>query len=409
MYGWIADACDESSHVVTASRRLARVLTAAYVESQLSAGRTAWSTPSIRSLPDWLRRLAASAPHARQATWIGAQQSRVLWQQVIRQEINDPFVNVSALAWHAREAWKRLHDWRVPFDEFLASSVGQDQRIFARVASVYRQRLIERHWIDDASAGQFLLQCLEEGNLRLPARITLAGFDRLTPLMEAVLEGASSRGASVSEAPHAPPADTCTFSYANPDAELRGAGAWARATLQSEPTASVAIVVSNLEQDSGRAAQLIREGFVPGWQYARGEPASSVNVSYGRRLSEFPAIQVALLLLSWLHRDLRGGDISILLRTPFLGESAAGPGWNFGYVPSRIGRGARHRYSTRSASAMISPMRLTGSGDSHGSQVRGRHISLRRHRRTGHSCSRSSSRISDGQAQRRWTAGTSSS
>ena len=324
MYGWIADACDEASHVVTANRRLARVLTAAHDEQQLSAGRAAWPSAPIRSLPDWLGQLAATDVPSRQPTWIGAQQSRVLWQQIVRREIADPLVNVGALTKHARDAWKRLHDWCVPFDEFLASASGQDQRVFARVASAYREILRERGWVDDASGGQHVLHALRVGALRAPGRLTLTGFDRLTPLLEAILTALRGRGVHVAEAPPERPADAVKCSYANPDAELRAAGAWARIALLSEPESRVAIVVSNLEQDAARAARLIREGFVPGWQYGGDDPANSVNVSYGQRLSEYPAIQVAMLLLGWTQRELRGGEISILLRTPFLGRSTAG-------------------------------------------------------------------------------------
>ena len=50
--------------------------------------------------------------------------------------------------------------------------------------------------------------------------------------------------------------------------------------------------------------------------------AASVNVSYGRRLSEYPAIEIALCLLRWSHRKLNGRDISLLLRSSFIGVAA---------------------------------------------------------------------------------------
>jgi hypothetical protein len=38
MYGWLPENCDDASQVVTASRRLARLLTAEYNAQQLAAG-----------------------------------------------------------------------------------------------------------------------------------------------------------------------------------------------------------------------------------------------------------------------------------------------------------------------------------------------------------------------------------
>lgn len=324
MYGWIADACDESSHVLTASRRLARVLRAAYDTQQVSSGRTAWPSAAITSLRDWQARLVATGVPSHRPTWISAQQSRALWQELLRKEIRDPLVNVAALARHARDAWNKLHDWRVPFEEFQAAADGQDQRIFARAAVAYRDYLRDRDWLDDASAGTYVLQRLRDGELTLPGRITTAGFDRLTPLTGAILDAARSRNVTVVGAPAGSPAEAVACVYANPDAELRAAGAWARSALSSDPRSRIAIVVSDLEQDAGRTAHLIREGFVPGWQYGDGSQEGSINVSYGRRLGEYPALRIALLLLRWTRQELRGGDVSILLRTPFLGESTGG-------------------------------------------------------------------------------------
>jgi probable DNA repair protein len=324
MYGWIADACDESSHVVTANRRLARVLKSAYDEIQVSEGKVAWPTASISSLQDWFAALSASGALSHQPTWISPHQSRVLWQRIIRREIPDPLVNEAALTRHARDAWQKLCAWRVPIDELQSSSSGQDQRIFARVATAYRDHLAANSWIDEATAGEYVLRCLEAGELVLPERITLAGFDRLTPITEAILDVIRSRGVRVTNANPEVAAEAYSCCLADPDAELRAAGAWARAGLLAAPDSSIAVVVSDLEQDAERAANLIREGFVPGWQYAGDQAASAVNVSYGQRLSEFPATQVALLLLTWAHYELRTGDISVLLRTPFLGEACAG-------------------------------------------------------------------------------------
>ena len=105
----------------------------------------------------------------------------------------------------------------------------------------------------------------------------------------------------------------------DPDAELRTAGAWVRSQLDGKPEGRIGIVVSGLEQDADRAGRLVREGFVPGWQYAPGQHREAANVSLGRRLQDYPAVEIALLLLRWTHSAIGGRDLSLLLRTPFLG------------------------------------------------------------------------------------------
>ena len=322
MYGWLSDTCDDTSHVVTANRRLARVLAAAYNEQQLAAGRSAWRTASIYSYPDWLTRIIATSDPGNAPTRINAQQSRVLWERAIRGEISDPLVNVASLARQARDAWRRLHDWNVPLDELVASASGRDQRIFAQAAIAYGRFLDSNNWLDDTLLGSWFLRAVQGDRLQLPSRVTCAGFDRTTPQADAVFDALRQQDTLVEDAPVGEETSVRMFGYSDPDAELRTAGAWARAELEKQSDQRIAIVVSDLEQNAARVGRLIRDGFVPGWQYAATRQAASVDVSYGRRLSEYPAIEIALLLLRWSHRELNGRDVSLLLRSPFVGAAA---------------------------------------------------------------------------------------
>ena len=54
MYAWLQDAIDKDAEIVTASRRLARELSSSFSQSQVTAGKSAWLTPSISAWPDWL-------------------------------------------------------------------------------------------------------------------------------------------------------------------------------------------------------------------------------------------------------------------------------------------------------------------------------------------------------------------
>lgn len=320
MYGWLPEDCDEASQVVTASRRLARVLTAEFNSRQAASGKTAWLTPVIVAWPDWQARLLASAGPGSQPARLNAHQSRVLWERILRTVIDDPLVNIPALTRHARDAWKRLHEWRVPFDECVAAASSRDQRLFAAAASRYRERLAAENWIDDAMLGTTVTAAVGAGAIKAPERVLLAGFDRLTPEADVLIAALRECGSHIEPVPAAAAtSDVSVVACEDPDAELRTAGRWARAQLESNPDAHVGIVVSGLEQDAHRAGRLVREGLVPGWQYAPGLQREAANVSFGRRLHEYPAIAIALLLLRWLHGAIGGRDVSLLLRTPFLG------------------------------------------------------------------------------------------
>ena len=326
MYDWLTDALRGSSRVVTANRRLARVLTVEFGKQQIADGRSAWRSPAVRSWQDWLAELLASAELSQPLpTRINAHQSRILWERCLRREVVDPLLNIAMLVRQARESWARLHEFRVPLAEWEKAAQGRDQKIFATASRNYQSILDREHWVDEAGLGRLVAELASDGRLRLPEAVTFAGFDRLVPQVTALIKSISEAGVHTAEAPRATRAqDIVLYHYENSDAELRAAGAWARSVLEKSPEQTIAIVATHLEQDAERCTRLIREGVAPGWQTSGSRHSRAVNVSYGRNLSTYPAIAVALLALRWLQNDLRARDISTLLRSSATGCRDAG-------------------------------------------------------------------------------------
>lgn len=323
MYDWLTNALDDDgSIVVTASRRLARVLVAEYGRMQLQAGRAAWRTPSIRFWQDWLSRLLATTRSPQLLpTCINAQQSRIIWERCLKSEVRDSLTNFGSLAKQAQDTWGRLGEWNVPIDEVAAAAQGLDQRIFAKTAKRYLETLGDENWFDDSMLTGLVRDHATNGLLELPSRVTIAGFDRVTPHTQSLLDALSHNGCQVGSVGDGPPGSTRLLAYDNSDAELRAAGAWARREYERDAEQRVGVIVTNLERNAIRCAHLLREGLVPGWQYAGADYAAAANVSYGQKLADYPAVTIALLVLHWLGRGLSGKDVSLLLRTSILGSN----------------------------------------------------------------------------------------
>lgn len=320
MYGWLPEVCDDASQVVTASRRLARLLSAEYNAQQLARGKRAWLTPVIVAWPDWLARLLDSAGPGRQPARLNAHQSRILWESILREVIDDPLVNIPSLTRHARDAWKRLHEWHVPFEECMSAASSRDQHVFAEAASRYRERLAAQDWIDDAMLCGAVTAKIRAGDVSVPEQLVLAGFDRLTPEVDGILAALRDCSTRIEVAAgKACDRSARVIECDDPDVEIRAAGAWARKQLHEDPGRRIGIVVSGLEQDAARAGRLVREGLVPGWQYASAPRNAATNVSFGRRLHDYPAIEIALLVLRWSCGTISGRDLSVLMRSAFLG------------------------------------------------------------------------------------------
>ncbi len=324
MYDWLAGALDDSAQLVTASRRLARVLRQEFGGQQLAAGRTAWRTPQILALPDWLASLLATTTDGHDVpVRITADQGRLIWEQCLRQEIRDPLFNVGRLAHEASDTWTRLCEWRVRLEDCEQEAHGRDKRLFLRAAYRYTATLQAHNWVDRAGLPGLVTEMVSARRIAVPVRVTFAGFDRIVPAVQALLDALAARSCSVAIArPEGTSGSGNLYGFETTMAEMRAAGAWAREQLERAPEQRIAIIVPQLERDASQSLRLVREGLVPGWQNATRAYASAVNVSYGRKLASYPAIAIALLALRWLEHDLSTSEVGMLLRSPLLGLPA---------------------------------------------------------------------------------------
>lgn len=325
-YSWLDDALASGAEIVTASRRLARELRRVHDERQLARGRGAWRTPRIVSWDSWLNAFVdASDSMMRWPLRLHPQACTILWEGCLARVAAARLLDHDGLVRQARHAWQRLHEWRVPVDDLARHAGNEDERLFASAAAAYARELRRGGWIDGAQLPALVAEGLQARTLGVAERVVLAGFDRLTPAAREIVGALEARGCKVSVAPPAEYAGALrVVSCADGEAELRSAGAWARARLADEPDARVAIVYPGLEQQAGRAERLVREGLVPGWQQGGRAHGEAVQVSYGRRLIDYPLVALAVTWLRWTHRGLSSREVSTLLRTPLVGSGTTG-------------------------------------------------------------------------------------
>jgi probable DNA repair protein len=326
MYDWLQAALENDSTIVTANRRLARELQNAWNARQLARGIDAWRTPEVRPLQGWLTALVAGAgSQADLPTRINAHQSQVLWEGCLRKELGDDITGMPVLVRHARDTWQRLADARVPICDVARAARTEDQRLYASAAGRYLAVLENEAWVDDTGLAALALDLVTSGRVSPGGRFVFAGFDRQRPSMTALQDALRAAGCDVSEQPAVDYGATpVVHEFEQRDAELRAAGAWARKTLEAQPDARIAIVAPGLDQSGRRDLRLVREGFVPGWQYGPVALRDAVNVSLGQRLSDYPAVGIALLALRWLVHDLSAREVARLLQSPLIGSGELG-------------------------------------------------------------------------------------
>ncbi len=323
MYEWLNASLDNAGTVVTANRRLARLLADQFTAEQLAASRKAWRSPSILTWQDWLVALSSTAhDQSDLPTRINAHQSQLLWERCLRKSLDESEANISKLARLSRETWQRIAEWQVSIEAVARSAQNEDQRLFASVAGRYLGILTRENWVDDAGLGGLILDLITNHRITFAGRHRFVGFDRQRPMILAVQDAMISAGVEIrAVADQRPSAQHSLQPFDDTTAELRSAGAWARRRIEQDPEARITIIANDLDKNAEGIVRRVREGATPGWQHGHQSLFDAVNVSYGRRLAEYPAIAVALVLLRWLVKDLRSADVSLLLRSPLLGTA----------------------------------------------------------------------------------------
>lgn len=325
----------DSRVIVCATARLARSLQLNHQQQQLSNGASQWHAPSIMTLTEWLDSVIQSALlqgdiNADDAPLaaLNATQEGLLWEQAIQFSLKTnnaaELFDTSGLASAAMEANRLLVEWQLRVD---TQSITEETQQF----SLWRQRFQtlckQTGYLDAVRYMAWQITCLQKGAGSLPAQVQLAGFDRVHPHLQRLIDILQARGVDVSHAQltlSAPQALTRVV-LDDQDAECRAAVAWAQQQLSENPAKTLAIVVPELEALRAKLAYLLDDTFHPAAAApAQAELTRCYDFSLGVPLANVPMIRTALdlLRLAWQKRQILQSDFARLLQSPYWSNMA---------------------------------------------------------------------------------------
>ena len=326
--GWwtLASAADSAAPLasltrVTPTRRLAHHLRARHDEACLARGLEAWPTPDIVTWDELIERMFALDRQAGRLAgrWLPASAAQLLWERIVRDDEQlAVLVSSAGVARAACQSWRRLHDYCVPLGA-LAQDDSPEFAAFARWCHEYDRLLHERHWVDVARA-----QSLVHATAAAPG-LEVVGFDRLTPLQQALLQRWSRDGVEVRHVPASiVPGATTAVSCLDPAAEIEAAARWAAARLHGHGQRRVAIVVPELARRREQVRRLVERVLVPAAGFSGGPApeSQSFELAAARPLAEQPVVAAALELLDLMVGRPDLPAYSRVLRTPFVAGAA---------------------------------------------------------------------------------------
>lgn len=317
---------------ITSSARLAQSLHQQFARAQQGSGATVWETPDILPFDAWLVRcwqqaeeLGVTPAHR----LLGDAEERLIWQQLVRKQM-PTLLSIGQTAEAARRAWQLMQQWQLS-SRSLSGAVGEDVRVFARWSKLYADQLADKRWIDSAGwAGKLadaeLLKQLAPVDQPI-WRVGFAGFDRMTPVQQALQAALTAAGCLLDEAETGGKSAVCHhFIAADDDDELYAIAQWARASIAVEPTRRLAVVLPQLQQRRRRVEAVFDQVFRPAQQAAIEKPAPvPVAIAVGEPLADYRLVTDGLNLLALLDWNFPLETASRVLLSPFVGHLADQP------------------------------------------------------------------------------------
>ncbi len=314
MHEDIFRALQEGATVITASRRLARVLAGEFHGREAARGRTVWDRPDVlpldafldRTWGEWLgRRVDDNAP-----ILLDTPQEQMLWEQIIRASpAGASLLQITETARQAVETWRLMAAFRLPLDGSFEAS--EDWAAFAGWSREFQRRCKANGWLDRARLSDFLQERFYAGEVSRPIAVFIAGFDEVTP-QQADFLNALGEWRAVAMPDYTPTPDRRKLRDSSD--EIRHAAAWARGLLESDPATRAGIIVApDLTRLRSKVERICDE--------VLGADREALHLSIGPPLAEYPVVRAALLSLEFARGKLTLPRVGMLLRSPFLGGS----------------------------------------------------------------------------------------
>ena len=315
----------EIATIVTASRRLARRLREDAAHRAIAAGLEVWATPDVLPWASWTKRLWRETGIERTTRrLLRPDQALALWSD---HAANHPSIRQSLDLARAiprlYESWQRFCDWGLSAHDLATSSLNSDQAVFADLVQDFARFLREENWLDQAQLNCTLCSIELPFDKDSPP-VRFFGFQEFSRTERELVEKIAALGVTVHvEKYESPlPGRVRRVVCENKDQELLSAGAWARARLEADPGARIAIVVPGLSELTSRKAGLVRDTLVPGWQLS--PRVNCLNVSYGKKLNDYPLIAALVALVDALLAPMSFDQVSQVLRNPVLAGDRSG-------------------------------------------------------------------------------------
>lgn len=298
-----------SGMVVAASDRAARAVRAAYHRARRAEGLSAWTSPAVVDWTSFARHEWESRT-SEGLLLLNAAQEQSLWLRVIVESeqtagwLEGPRRRLADLA---MEAHGLLCSYA---PEFLRAgarrSWQQDAAAFSQWLSAFDELCGENRLLSASRVPLTLLPFLEDDRAQRPP-LALAGFDRLLPVQQNVLEAWGDFRLIETVVPAA---EAHSYAAPNEQLELTACARWCRQQLDADPHARLLVVCQDANQHRGE----MERAFLKECSFDGG---AQFEFSLGVPLAQVGLGRAALFLLRWFDGALEEQELDWLLASGY--------------------------------------------------------------------------------------------
>jgi ATP-dependent helicase/nuclease subunit B len=333
----IESAFENGATVLTANVRAARWLRREYALRQREAGRRVWATPPIEDWDSWVLRLWQAHSFAKPDAplLLTSLQERSVWTRMQRDDAK-LLVSPEGMAALAEEAYKLLCDYEA--HEERNRPWGQtDAERFRQWAALFDRECAKQGWVSRAKLELLVTESLttgKAGDLPLPAKVVLLGFDRIAPARKRLIAALEGRGVDVALCAGGAVEESPKLVRATDRRdEITTCAHWIRGLLDENPLfekraeTRIGVIVPDMGAVRSDVERIFRRVLMPETDDVFAPSARMpFEFSLGQPLGDVPVIRAALLLLRWAAGPLSEEEMSWLLLSGYLEDRAQGSG-----------------------------------------------------------------------------------
>lgn len=316
-------ALSRGATLVTANKRLANVTRQVYEQANIKKGLEVWQTPDVYPWDVWLHNTweeaVISGASAEPALLLSQQQELYVWKSIVNKLTDNPLLQLAGTARQAQQAWRLMQEWQLSMATEVFS-YNTDSAEFRKWASAFELQCQKKNWLDSSRIADEVKRYSEKGHLSIPEELILFGFDELTPQQQSLLAALITSSCNVRWVQlDGVKSNVLRVACNDTRHEVETAARWTRQCIEDNPTATIGIIVPELQSVRNIVTQTLDSVLVPQTL----NPAELTlerpyNISLGLPLSAYPIIETAIQLLGFLATSFSLKSAGMILRSPYI-------------------------------------------------------------------------------------------